>query len=88
MQAMELLMYLSVKKKIFLGRRCCVSLDMLLLLRRHLRYGECEEGFAVCAAGVHYPYKPSLREVGGSIVGFLQAGCWCKRAVKGVPLAI
>ena len=65
-----------------------ISLDMLLLLPRHLRYGECEGGFAVCVAGVAYPYEPSLREVGGSIFGILQAGCWCKKAEKDVPLAI
>ena len=65
-----------------------ISLDMLLLLPRHLRYGEYEGGFAVCVAGVAYPYEPSLREVGGPIFGILQAGCWCKKAEKDVPLAI
>ena len=69
-------------------RQYPISLDMLLLLPRHLRYGECEGGFAVCVAGVAYPYEPSLREVGGSIFGILQAGCWCKKAEKDVPLAM
>ena len=55
---------------------------MLLLLPRHGRYGEYEGEFAVCIAGVAYPHKLLLREMGESIFGFLQAGCWCKREKK------
>ena len=64
-----------------------ISLDMLHQ-PLHLRYREREGGLAVCVAGIAYPYKPSLREVGGSIFGFHQAACWCKRAENGMPLAI